>query len=73
MGLGDRMAKKKKAPRKKPAEKPTTPTSRDEAWLEKLIALSEKQVTNQGTSIDELFTQQANRLRKELEELRKNK
>lgn len=62
---------KKKPLKKKPARKSAPVKSDQELWLEKLIMLSEKNVTSQGTSIDELFTQQAARLRKELEELRK--
>lgn len=44
----------------------------EEEHLEHLIAVSMSNVTSQGTSIDEFFEQQANRLRKELEELRKS-
>lgn len=44
-----------------------------EEYLEHLIMVSERSVTSQGSSIDEFFKQQADRIRKELEELRKNK
>lgn len=67
------MAKKKSLTKKKPAKKVIFVKRTDEEYLENLIALSEKNVTSQGTSIDELFAQQAAKLRKELEELRKNK
>ena len=60
------MAKKK--PTKTKSKRRMSP---DEVHLLKLIEVSEKQITNQGLSLDELFTQQANRLKKELADLRK--
>jgi hypothetical protein len=71
------MAKKKKlgvkdiVKKKKPQQKRHHITQ--EEYLEHLIMVSERSVTSQGSSIDEFFQQQANRLRKELEELRKSK
>jgi disulfide oxidoreductase YuzD len=71
------MAKKKKISvkdiikKKKPQQKRHHITQ--EEYLEHLITVSERSVTSQGSSIDEFFQQQANRLRKELEELRKSK
>jgi hypothetical protein len=63
------MATKKKS--KKTTKK--YPEISKEEFLEKLVALSERNVTGYGTSIDQLFTDQANKLRKELEELKGNK
>ena len=42
----------------------------EEEYLERLILVSERAITKQGTAIDEFFEQQAARLRKQLEELR---
>lgn len=60
--------KKKKTPaKKKPAPKRL---SNDEYHLLTLIAATERAITPQGTSIDDLFTQQLSRLQRELEALR---
>jgi hypothetical protein len=63
------MATKKKSKVTKRKPEPIN----QEQFLEKLIELSERSVTKQGTSIDQLFENQALRLKKQLEELRKNK
>lgn len=74
--LKKKTAKKapKKAPKKaakKAAKKAPMPKiSRDEEYLLILIAATERNITDQGTGIDEFFTQQANRLRLQLENLR---
>jgi hypothetical protein len=44
-----------------------------EMWLEQLIEISERSVTSQNTSIDELFRNQAKRLGEELEQLKRGK
>jgi hypothetical protein len=64
------MATKKKS---KKTTKKEYPVITREQFLEMLITLSERNVTGYGTSIDQLFTDQANRLRKQLEELKGNK
>jgi hypothetical protein len=71
------MAKKKPVKRpkaKKPVEKVVRTVKivkrSQEEWLEHLILVSERAITEHGNSIDEFFAQQAARLRKELEELR---
>lgn len=65
------MATKKK---KLPKSKPRAPKAdRHEEWLLGLIAVSESNATAQGTSIDDLFAQQAARIRAELAEYRAKK
>ena len=58
--------KKKKAPKPTKRVKFVKRTHGD--WLLHLIKVSEDAITGQGTSIDEFFSQQAARLRRELEE-----
>jgi len=57
--------------KKKPKQKHALITQ--EEYLEHLIMISERNITNQGSSIDEFFQNQVNKLKKELMELRKNK
>jgi hypothetical protein len=40
---------------------------------EALLRATERAITNQGTSLDELFSGQADRLRREIAELKKKK
>ena len=56
---------------KKKSTKLKRKVSPEEQYLSLLINVSERCITDQGTSIDELFTQQAARLRKRLEDLKK--
>lgn len=66
------MAKKKPVKKKQPvAKKVVHVRISNEDWLLHLIKVSENAVTGQGSSIDEFFTQQAARLKKQLQELRK--
>ncbi len=62
------MAKKKLKKTKKP---PARVKIAEEEYLERLIAATERAITSQGGSIDEFFSQQDSRLKKELQELRK--
>lgn len=66
---------KKTAKKNKPTKKapPKRHVWTQEERLLQLIEISEKQITGHGSSIDELFQNQANRARKELEELRAKK
>jgi hypothetical protein len=62
------MAKKKVTKKKFKAPKRIRKTEEDR--LMDLINASERAITTQGTVIDDIFKNQAARLRKELEELR---
>lgn len=66
------MAKKK--PQKKKTKKVAkrVPITRVE-WLENVLAITERNITPGGHAVDDCFAQQAVRIRKELEELRKAK
>lgn len=44
-----------------------------EKWLEHIIKATKDQITNKDVHLDELFNRQADRLTKELENLRKTK
>lgn len=63
------MAKKKKPANKKVRRH----TISEEEYLGTLIKFSKRAITKQGSSIDEFFTQQAERLERKLEELRRPK
>ena len=67
------MATKKKTAKKTPKKAPKAPVvkvSREEEYLLVLIAASERAITGQGSGVDEFFTQQANRLKRQLQDLR---
>lgn len=69
------MAKaKKKKPKKRPAQsvRKSIPISREQ-WLEHILKVSRQSIGPIGNGIDEFFQQQACRIEKELEELRKSK
>ena len=61
------MAAKKKA---KPVSLRDRVCKTHAQWLERLILISERAITSHGNSIDEFFKGQAERLRKELQELK---
>lgn len=63
------MAKKKTKAKKQIKRHTIT----DEEYLEHIIKVSRNAITKQGTSIDQFFEQQAQRLEKQLEELKKSK
>lgn len=63
------MAKKTKKKAKRKIK--TRPVTRRE-YLETLIRFSERAMDGKGGSIDDFFSNQANRLRKQLKELPKN-
>lgn len=70
------MAKRK--PVKKSPKKSSNPLldrlpKNQEEYLEHLIKVSEAAITKAGSGVDEFFAQQADRIRKELEALRKGK
>ncbi len=60
--------------KKKSKKKQVQPRTNDqEEFLKTLIRYTERAITDQGSSIDELFTQQAVKLKKQLKELGKSK
>lgn len=63
---------RKKASKGKPAVK-LSPMGRDERYLTILIQASERAIDNNGSDVDELFRQQANRLKLELKQLKGKK
>jgi len=60
---------KKKSKKKKPIIRQRIT---EEEYLERLITASERAISSHGTSIDDYFRQQADRLKKKLADLRKN-
>lgn len=65
--------KKSRATTKKLQESPLLARlpKNDIEYLERLIETTEKNITSQGTTIDEFFKGQAERLKRQLAELRK--
>lgn len=61
---------KKKAPKKdKPISLRDRVCKTEKQWIERLISISERAITKQGSDIDKFFADQAERLRKRLKEL----
>lgn len=65
------MAKKKTVKRKKPKKVTVPKKSRAEEFLEILIGFSDRANTGRGSGLDEFFVQQSDRLKKQLEDLKK--
>lgn len=60
-------------PKKKTKKLPLRASYTREEYLQILLKYSLRAVTGQGSGVDEFFTQQSNKLKQELKELRKSK